>query len=226
MVGLTHSIVNHFSLGAGKGFDDHLHLSTHYSPYDIGLSMILIPFYAFSKLTGHEEALLSFVNPLLTSTTVVVAYAIGRRLRWPSPWSVLGALSFGVFTMALQGTTELFSEPAVSLCVALLVWAILRWGDGWWHAPLVIGLTAAVVIQLRSDSILTAWIGLLAIPLFVPWRTLLTGRVLACLEPPSSSSGDVFDRLKTSGRGFEIKLMANRRPQSGRDTPRSSNCLM
>ena len=45
--------------------------------------------------------------------------------------SVLAAATFGFFTMALQSTTELFSEPAVALCILILVWAILRWRHEW-----------------------------------------------------------------------------------------------
>jgi len=82
------------------------------------------------------------------SMTVVVSYAIGRALRWEHHGRFV-CCDIGILTMALQATTELFSEPAVALCVAVLIWAILRWSAGWKYAPIVIGLTAGAVIQFR-----------------------------------------------------------------------------
>jgi hypothetical protein len=98
--------------------------------------------------------------------------------------AVFAAATFGLLTMALQSTTELFSEPAVALCVVILVWAILRWRNEWRSAPLAIGLTSAVVIQFRSDSILTVLIGLLALPLFVSWDEIRKLRNVAAMFVP------------------------------------------
>lgn len=77
MIGVATDLVNHLSLQASGGFHDYLHLSTPYSPYGIGLSVVIEPFYALSKVTGHEGAVLSLINPLIVSVTVVVGYAIG-----------------------------------------------------------------------------------------------------------------------------------------------------
>jgi len=217
MVGLAHTLVNHLSLNAGQGFDDYLHLSTPYSPYGIGLSLVIAPIYGLSKLTGHENILLSFINPCIMSMTVVVSYAIGRALRWGASWAVLCAATFGILTMALQATTELFSEPAVALCVAVLIWAILRWSAGWKYAPIVIGLTAGAVIQFRADSILTVWIGLLAVPLFVPWRQVMRIPVLVAVGIPTTISLcllGAYNNLRWhsplvfsyNGEGFQIPL--------------------
>ena len=184
MVAVGTNLTNHFTLNTVGAFDDYLHLSTPYSPYGIGVSLLVVPVYALSKLTGHEMLLLSLINPLLTAVAGVVVFAIGRELRWVRTMSVLAALTFGLLTMALQSTTELFSEPAVALCIVLLVWAILRWRDEWQWASLVIGLTSAVVIQFRSDSILTVWIGLLALPMFVSWQEIGKPRNLAAMIVP------------------------------------------
>lgn len=52
-------------------------------------------------------------------------------------------------------------------------------GPGNSAAPLWIGLAAGSVIQFRSDSLLTVWIGLVAISLFVPWSEVRrTGSLL------------------------------------------------
>jgi hypothetical protein len=90
--------------------------------------------------------------------------------------------------MALQSTTELFSEPAVGLCIAVLVWGALRWRARSRFAPVVIGLAAGAAIQFRADSMLTVWIGLLALPLFVPWRSVVRPVNLAALGIPMAIS--------------------------------------
>jgi hypothetical protein len=184
MVAVGTNLTNHFTLKTVGAFDDYLHLSTPYSPYGIGVSVLVVPAYALSKLVGHEMLLVSLINPLLTAVAGVVVFAIGRELRWGRYMSVLAAATFGLLTMALQSTTELFSEPAVALCVVLLVWAILRWRNEWRWAALVIGVISAAVIQFRADSILTVWIGLLVLPMFVAWREIRKPRNLAAMVIP------------------------------------------
>lgn len=184
MIGVAHQMVNHFSLNASGGFDDYLRLSTPYSPYGIGTSLLIVPFYAVSKVTGHEQAVLALINPAVTSTTVVVAYAIGRRLRWSEALAVVAAATFAVCTMALQATTELFSEPSVSLCVALVIWGALRWRDGIPSGALLVGIAAAAAAQFRSDSVVTVWIGLLALPLIVSWSEVRRPRRMAAVGVP------------------------------------------
>ena len=135
MVAVGTNLTNHFTLKTVGAFDDYLHLSTPYSPYGIGVSILVVPVYALSKLVGHEMLLLSLINPLLTAVTGVVVFAIGIELRWERSMSVVAAATFGLLTMALQSTTELFSEPAVGLGIVILVWAILRWRHEWRWAP-------------------------------------------------------------------------------------------
>jgi hypothetical protein len=184
MVAVGTNLTNHFALNTIGAFDDYYHLSTPYSPYGIGVSVLVVPFYALSKLFGHEMLLVSMINPLITAVAGVVVFAVGRELRWGRFMSVLAAVTFGFLTMALQSTTELFSEPAVALCILILVWAILRWRNEWQWAALVIGVTAAAVIQFRSDSILTVWIGLLALPMFVAWKEIRQPRNIAAMIIP------------------------------------------
>ncbi len=188
MVAAAQDLVNHLSLKASPEFYDYLHLSTPYSPYGIGLSLVIAPFYALSKATGNAPLVLSFVNPLIVSATLVVAFAIGRALKWSNLLAVLCAVVYGVLTLVLQSTTELFSEPGVGLCIALIVWAVLRWRDGLRHAPLVIGVAAEIAVQFRSDPALTVWIGLLALSLFVPWRAILERKDLCALLIPMGIS--------------------------------------
>ena len=184
MVAVGTNLTNHFTLKTVGAFHDYFGLSTPYSPYGIGVSILVVPLYALSKLVGQEMLLLSLINPLLTAIAGTFVFAIGRELRWARYLAVLTAATFGLLTMALQSTTELLSEPAVALCIVILVWAILRWRHEWGLAPLVIGLTSAAVIQFRADSILTVWIGLVALPLFVAWREIRKPRNLAAMAIP------------------------------------------
>jgi hypothetical protein len=105
MVAVGTNLTNHFTLNTVGAFDDYLHLSTPYSPYGIGVSLLVVPVYALSKLAGHEMLLLSLINPLLTAVAGVVVFAIGRELRWLRTMSVLAALHcpLGVGHFALEG---------------------------------------------------------------------------------------------------------------------------
>jgi hypothetical protein len=188
MVASARNLVNHFTLRTTGAFDDYLHLSTPWSPYGVGVSVLAAPFYAISKAVGHESLILSLINPVITAVTGVCVIGIGRALGWSRWLSTVAATTFGVFTMALQSTTELFSEPAVGLCAAALVLALLRWRSGWELAPALAGCACAVAIQFRSDSILTICIALLALPWFVPFSEIFTRRNILLLMAPIGAS--------------------------------------
>ncbi len=189
MYAVTENLVNHFALHTGgAGFHDSFHQATPYSPYGIAMSILAVPFYAASKGIGHSAVLVSLVNPLLTSASVVVIYRIGRAFRWGAVHSLMAAVAYGLFTMAVWYSTEGFSEPGVALCVVVIVLGIIRWGQGSYWAPLWVGLAAAAAPQFRSDSLFTVWVGLLAVPLFVPWRRILRVRPLAMILGPMGLS--------------------------------------
>ena len=189
MTAVARALVNHHSLQPSMGgFHDYLHLSTPYAPYGIGLSLVIAPFYILSKATGHEAMVLSVINPMITSATVIIVFAIGRRLGWSRRLAVIGSLTLAISTMVVQYTTELFSEPSVALCIGLIVWGMLRWRAGQPYGALMIGLAAAAAAQFRADSVVTVWVGLLALPLFVPWRSITRARNLAPLVIPMASS--------------------------------------
>ena len=144
MEAVGQNLVNHFTLRTTGASTT---ISTSVPPIlptGSASACLLSPYTRLSKVTGHTMALLSLINPLVTATTGVVIYAIGRELRWKSALALLAATAFGLLTMALWSTTELFSEPSVGLCLAILVWAVLRWRNGWKRAPLVVGIAATV----------------------------------------------------------------------------------
>lgn len=189
MLAVTHNLVNQGSLQTiGAGFVDSFHQATPYSPYGIAMSLLGVPFVVAAKATGHEAVILSMVNPLITACTVVVIFRIVRVLSWSALLGVFAALGYGLFTMALWYTTEGFSEPGVALCVAVIVLGVLRWSQGSRWAPLWIGLAAALAIQFRSDSMLTVWIGLVALPLLVPVAALRSLRSGSLMVVPMAIS--------------------------------------
>jgi hypothetical protein len=189
MLAVTRNIVDHGSIRTtGVGFVDSFHQSTPYSPYGIAMSLLGVPPYALSKAIGSGPLLVSMVNPVLMSFAVVLVYKTGRALGWRPVHGLTAAIGFGLFTQALQATMEFFSEPGVTLCVIAMVYGIVQWAreDRW--APLWVGLAAAAAVLFRSDSIFTGWVGLLAVPLFVPWRKLLNARALLLSGVPMALS--------------------------------------
>ena len=122
------------------------------------------------------------------AAAVVMVYETARALRWRAVHGLLAAVGFGLCTQALQATTELFSEPAVTLCLVALVFGVVRWGEGDRWGPLWVGLAAAAAVQFRTDSLFTVWLGLLAVPLFVPLRELVRRRPLLLAGVPMAIS--------------------------------------
>jgi hypothetical protein len=181
MLGVTQNFVRHGSLrAAGAGYG----LSTIWSPYGIGVSVLAVPPYALSLVTGHFDVLVSFISPLVTSTCVVLIYRIARALDWTPAQGLVAAVAFGLPSIAVWYTLELLSEPEVTLCILLMVLQMVRWRQGRSSAPLILGLAFAAAIQFRSDSVLTVGIGLLVLPLFVSWRELFSRRALVRMVPP------------------------------------------
>jgi len=172
MLAVSANLVNHGTLKTVGAFHDSFHLSTPYAPYGIAMSLLGTIPIAAAKALGHTNVAISLVNPLITAAAVVVTYRIGRALDWLAGHAVMAAVSFGLLSMALVYTTEYFSEPAVTLCCVALVLGIIRWGQGRTLAPLLVGLAAGAALQFRTDSLVTIWVGLLAIPLFVGWNEL------------------------------------------------------
>lgn len=184
MVAVGRNLVDHFTLRTTGALKDYYHLNTPYSQYGIAVSVLVVPLYALSKVVGHQDLLISLLNPVLVASTAVAVYYIGRALHWRKSAAVLAAVGFGVCTMALQSTTEVLSEPGVALCEALMVLAVVRWRSGWRWAPLLLGVASAVVVQFREDSAFTVWLGLLAVPLFVPWQAIIRRRNVVLFALP------------------------------------------
>jgi hypothetical protein len=180
MAAVTRSLVERRTLITTGEFSDSFGFSTPYSPYGLGLSLLLVPFYLLVRLVGGtDNFILSLCNPILITLCSVLIAKTGQALEWPKLRSLIAAVSFAAATMALQSSTELFSEPAVSLCLMVIFWSALRWRTGVTWAPLVIGIASAAALQVRSDAAFTVWpLALIAI---IACRSALTRRSLATL---------------------------------------------
>jgi len=185
MMGVTVNLVNHGSLtSSGAGFL----VNTRYAPYGIADSLLAVPLYALSKVTGNFPGLESMISPILTALSAVLIFRIARALRWRASYGLIAAVGYGLLSMALWYSTQLLSEQGVTLCMLVIVLGLVLWRQGAARAPLWVGLGAAWAIQFRSDSMVTVWIALAATPLFVPWRVLWARRPLVLFLGPVAVS--------------------------------------
>jgi hypothetical protein len=187
MMGVTEHLIDQGSLVSQGGS---WHVDTKYAPYGIADSLLAAPLYAFSKVIGGFAGMANMINPILTAFSVVLVFRVARALGWRAFHGFIAAVGFGLASMALWYSTQLLSEPGVTLCVLAIVLGIIRWGQGSTWAPLWIGLAAASAIQFRSDSVFTVWVAFLAIPLFVSWAAIWSRRsLLQVLVPMAVSLG-------------------------------------
>ena len=67
MIAVSMNLVNHGSLTTVGALNDVFHMSTPYSPYGIGMSLLGVFPVALSKFFGHSAAFISLVNPVITA---------------------------------------------------------------------------------------------------------------------------------------------------------------
>jgi hypothetical protein len=189
MLAVTKNLVDHGSLRTtGAGYQLH----QVWAPYGIAMSILAVPAYLISLWTAHFNIVVSLVSPLLTAFCVQLIYRIVRALDWSALHAAIAAIGYGVLSMALWYSTEPLSEPGATLCVLAIILSLIRWRQGSATAPLWLGIAAGVAVQFRPDSLFTVWVGLLAIPLFVPLSVFLSRRSLTLLLLPMALSLGFF----------------------------------
>jgi 4-amino-4-deoxy-L-arabinose transferase-like glycosyltransferase len=145
-----------------------------FTVFGIGMSLLMAPLWALQLMRDPNGAFwLTTVNPALTAITGVLLYRIGRDLGFRRVSAVIAALAFGLLTLAPVYSTELFSEPGVTLAIVVVLWGLLGWGKGRASGPWLVGVGAAWAVLFRYDSFLTVAPVVLAAPLFVSRPTLV-----------------------------------------------------
>jgi len=148
----------------------------YYAPFDLGQSIVTIPFYLAGKgiggvvAGGRSESLrdlitrsaVSTANALFTVLTVWVVWALARDLGFNRRGRTGSALFYGLATMAWPYATIGFNQPLATLGQTIGLWGTLRFvrsrsqGDG-----LLAGCGAALGMFARLNTILA-----------VPWFAL------------------------------------------------------
>ena len=164
---------------------DSLHLQSPHVSYGFGTSLLVLPFDALQRWVHvRGGSILTLANPTVLAGCGVVLVFIGRRLCWRRWVCVATALGFGLLTTALWQSTEMFSEPGVTLGCLLVVLGVLVWSDDPKRASTLMGLGIAGVILFRADSVLLVAPLALAVLFVVPAPVVFSRATVARLVVP------------------------------------------
>ena len=132
------------------------HANEPYAYFGLGVSLLLLPFYALgSLLTGDGSRLIVIYGPLLTAITAWVLLRLLRELGASLSAAVAIALAFAFSTLAWHYSTSIFSEPLVGLGLTLAVLWLRAYGRDPRRRWLVAaGAAAGLTLLARWDSLL------------------------------------------------------------------------
>lgn len=182
MFATTTALINHGTLTlSNHAFGVHGRGGLSYSKYGIGQSLAEAPLYLLGKLLGLvarsraaqvAEAVAMLTNPLLMALCCAVYYAIFRALGYARAVAIPATFVLGVATSLWPYSKSDFSEPLLTLCLAVAVLAAL----------LAASASSTLAQRLRLDAllgvalgiaILTKYAALIYVPIFCLY-TLLT----------------------------------------------------
>lgn len=146
-----------------EGIDGHTYLTKDFAPL-----LLDVPFVVLGRLLNVSQVRAAlFLFPIVTALTGALVYAAARIWDYSRPTAALGALTFGLGTLAWPYAGMLFSQPlaALGLLIALVAATIAR-ERGSWLAAFVSGLG----LGLGGASSSTPWI---VAPIYIlyllPW---------------------------------------------------------
>ena len=145
-----------------------------WSPYGIGVSLVTVPLWAVQlHVAPHGQGWVSSGNAVITAVTGGFLYRCGVEIGWRRTVAVITVLVFGLLTMAPVYSTEMFSEPGVTLGIVVTLLGLLLWSRRSRHGPLLLGAGLSVAVLFRTDSYVTVVLPtLVLVPLFIPPREL------------------------------------------------------
>ena len=174
MAGSAYNIWEHGRLQVSPiTFPDELHMTEHFSFYGSGMSFLLAPLYGLqTRLNPRGAEWLTVANPIVLAACGAVLYRTAVALQMRRSTAVGIAIVFGTLTMAPVYSTELLSEPGVTLGTVVVVLGCVRWRDARRFGPWLVGFGVAWCMIFRNDAIVLVGSALIAVPLFVPWERL------------------------------------------------------
>jgi hypothetical protein len=200
-----------------------LHLPSRYTSYGFGTTLLALPFDAVQRAVRPAGAsILTLANPTVLAASGSMLFLIGRRLGWRRWVCVATALGFGLLTPALWQSTEMFSEPGVTLASLAIVLGMLVWRDRPRLGPALVGVGVAVAILFRPDALVLVVPLVVAAPFLIPRRELTTrAAALWCKVPVAVVGvfelwynehrfGSIFStgiQQQAAGRGFDTPIL-------------------
>lgn len=167
MVSVARNLVDHGSLRTSG--PDPFGFNTPYSVYGIGVSLLAVPAYALQKVLGlRADLLVTLVNPMVLALSGMLVHRVSRLLGAAPRAAVAAGLAFGALSMALWASTEMFSEPGVTLGQLVMMLGLLRWRQGAPAGPWMAGTGVAVAILFRTDSAILLGVALAVVPWLIP----------------------------------------------------------
>ena len=152
------------------------HVRGAWSKYGIGPSLLMVPLWALQPHGDVSHSVwITLANPAVLAVSGAVICRIGIELGWRRTTAVGTAVAFGLLTMAPQYSTELLSEPGVLLGMVVALLGLLWWQRGRSAGPWCIGIGIGWAVLFRADSAFLVGPMLLAVPLFVRGRRLVSG---------------------------------------------------
>ncbi|MGO9874449.1 MAG: hypothetical protein ACLPVY_11675 [Acidimicrobiia bacterium] len=224
MVNLASRLLAKHTLTLAPSLVDSLHLSSRYTSYGFGTTLLALPFDAVQRAVHPQGAsILTLANPAVLAASGSLLFLIGRRLGWRAWVCVATALAFGLVTPALWQSTEMFSEPGVTLGSLAIVLGILSWPDRPRVGPTLVGVGVATAFLFRPDSLVLVVPLVFAAPFLISRRQLMTrAAALACAAPVvlvgifqlwynQHRFGSVFRtgiEQQARGRGFDTPILS------------------
>jgi hypothetical protein len=132
------------------------HVNQPYSPYAIGLSLLMLPLVAVgAAILNDPRALVTLLEPTTTAATVVLLNLLLVDLGCSWRRSLLISLCYAFGTLAWYYTGVLFTEPVIAFCLVGAVLSLRYYRRrGEWHWLLIAGASAGTAVLMRWDSAL------------------------------------------------------------------------